>query len=409
MKFTNPTRRPTCSILLAASSLLAIGFTSAATAVGPPDLGAAAGAAPNAIGAANAAAARGGTPPGLTSAPGRATTGLIPNAPGPPASVNPGIDVSVGQGSQHANVHAGLGGVSVTTSAPTPSSGSSPSSSTPAKAASTASPPSTTSTRHTTASTRRRSRSRTTTRATRGGTRRGAAGVAGAIAAAGPVPPAIGTPPAATPRLRVRRPVHRLAISAIVARIPPSLRWPLVVVAWLAALFAALSLRERLGRKKAERVALADPLTGIPNRLAFEQSLAKEWSRARRYSRPLSLLLIDLDGFKQVNDQAGHAMGDRMLCQVADKLTARMRETDTLARFGGDEFVAICPETEGAGLDGLVRDLRDFKSEVGRLPVRLSIGAAQLEPEDLEPTDLLIRADKAMYEQKRARTVAAVR
>lgn len=196
---------------------------------------------------------------------------------------------------------------------------------------------------------------------------------------------------------------RRSVVSVLVDVIPASLRLMLIAAGVLAAALAALSLRERHIRRRAERVALVDPLTGIPNRLAFEEGLTRAWKHAQRYGRPLGLLLMDLDGFKQVNDRAGHAAGDRLLSEVATKLTARMRDTDTLARFGGDEFVAICPETEGPALEGMVRSLRDFTSEALSLPVRLSIGAAQFKPDDTQPLDLLIRADEAMYRQKRAR------
>jgi diguanylate cyclase (GGDEF)-like protein len=190
-------------------------------------------------------------------------------------------------------------------------------------------------------------------------------------------------------------------VSVIIDRVPPSLRAALAAATVLAAFLAAIWLRERRRRRAAERAALVDPLTGALNRLALEQSLAREWNRAQRYNRPLGVLLIDVDDFKHINDRAGHAAGDRTLCEVAGLLRARMRDTDTLARFGGDEFVAVCPETEGYGLQRLATSLSDATAEAAGIPVRLSIGAAELESGDTHPLDLIARADQAMYRQKR--------
>ena len=123
-------------------------------------------------------------------------------------------------------------------------------------------------------------------------------------------------------------------VGSVVDRIPPQYRWPVLVLACLAMLFAFTSLRERRRSVRVERAALVDSLTGLPNRPAFERRLAKEWRRSERYDRPLGMLLIDLDDFKQVNDTQGHAAGDAVLREVAAAISGRIRVSDMAARLG---------------------------------------------------------------------------
>jgi diguanylate cyclase (GGDEF)-like protein len=92
-------------------------------------------------------------------------------------------------------------------------------------------------------------------------------------------------------------------------------------------------------------LAFTDPMTGLQNYRAFRNCLAEEWKRAARYGRPLSLIIIDLDGFKQINDRYGHPAGDQLLREVATILGDCLRETDVPARYGGEEFAVVCPET----------------------------------------------------------------
>jgi diguanylate cyclase (GGDEF)-like protein len=148
------------------------------------------------------------------------------------------------------------------------------------------------------------------------------------------------------------------------------------------------------------REALVDPLTGIANRLAFKRRLSHEWRRARRYERPLGLLMLDLDNLKRINDTAGHAAGDRTLKAVAEAISTDIRHSDLAARLAGDEFVVLCPETAA---DGLKQTAAKLWERLETRDISVSIGRAELEPEDESPEDLVARADIAMYRHKQRR------
>jgi diguanylate cyclase (GGDEF)-like protein len=145
------------------------------------------------------------------------------------------------------------------------------------------------------------------------------------------------------------------------------------------------------------REALVDPLTGIANRLAFERHLWHEWRRARRYDRPLGLLMLDLDELKRINDTEGHAAGDRTLKQIAEAISSDIRQSDLAARLAGDEFVVLCPETAG---DGLRRTAARLWEKLEARGIGVSVGRAELEGSDESPEDLVARADVAMYRHK---------
>lgn len=192
-------------------------------------------------------------------------------------------------------------------------------------------------------------------------------------------------------------------ISQFIASIPD---WVWLVFAVLGLTLLALgvfAVRERRRRQAADRVALLDPLTGIANVKAFDERMAAEWSRAQRYRGELGLLVIDLDKFKHVNDENGHAAGDRVLVETAQQLTERTRSTDFCARVGGDEFAVICPETEIDGLRRLRGELEATLPETIGNGVGASIGAAVLRSTDEKPDDLVKRADAAMYQRKSLR------
>jgi diguanylate cyclase (GGDEF)-like protein len=168
---------------------------------------------------------------------------------------------------------------------------------------------------------------------------------------------------------------------------------------------------ERLDRAKsrAEQLSLTDPLTGLPNRRDLERRLAKELDRAERANEPLGCLMLDIDRFKEVNDRFGHFAGDAVLVDVARALEASLRSFDVVARYGGDEFVALLP---GATLDAarhVAEALCDVVStlaiSIGTahvLRLSISVGAVSGNPDSLEDAKaLLARADAALLEAKR--------
>jgi diguanylate cyclase (GGDEF)-like protein len=196
---------------------------------------------------------------------------------------------------------------------------------------------------------------------------------------------------------RSNPPADSLAARAF-EQIPQEYRWPVFVFACLAVFFAMNTMRERSRTVRMHRRALTASLTGLSNRAAFERSLAREYRRADRYDRPLSLLLVDLDGFKEINDTRGHAAGDEVLRKAADVLAGRVRREDMAARLGGDEFVVLCPETSVGEASKLASDLEGALAEAS---IKSSIGFAERELEDEGmPEYLVARADASMYHRK---------
>lgn len=161
-------------------------------------------------------------------------------------------------------------------------------------------------------------------------------------------------------------------------------------------------LKKNLDNEKS--LARIDPLTKTINRRSFFDLAEHEIYRAGRYNRPFTIAYIDLDNFKDVNDQRGHHAGDKLLVDVVNTIKAHIRATDILARFGGDEFVLLLPETTGdsgrASLDKIHRQLREAMS-ANSWPVTFSIGAASYAhpPETVE--EAVRTADALMYTVKR--------
>jgi diguanylate cyclase (GGDEF)-like protein len=168
--------------------------------------------------------------------------------------------------------------------------------------------------------------------------------------------------------------------------------------------------RERMLRDL-ERLAMVDTLTGVPNRLRLDQALNDEIGRARRYLRPLSIILFDVDYFKKVNDSYGHEVGDSVLKEIAALLMQSVRKVDSAGRWGGDEFLIIIPETVLFGAANLAENLRS-KIEQHRFAVvehvAVSLGVAQMKVD--EGTESLFkRADDALYRAKNAGRNRAIR
>lgn len=161
-----------------------------------------------------------------------------------------------------------------------------------------------------------------------------------------------------------------------------------------------------LGRQadRLERLSRTDPLTGLGNRRHVEERLAAELARARRHGRELSLLVLDLDGLKAVNDRHGHKAGDAALRRVAAAIAQSSRASDVAGRWGGDEFVVLAPDTASEDAAALAERIRRLAREAAggeeaAPPLSVSIGVASLAPAD-DPEGLLRRADAALLEAK---------
>lgn len=164
-----------------------------------------------------------------------------------------------------------------------------------------------------------------------------------------------------------------------------------------------VSLREaQKERLRAE--ASIDGLTGLANRRELEERLEEELARMRRYGYPLSLLFMDLDDFKRVNDEYGHLVGDEVLRLVASTLRPDLRAVDTAARYGGEEFVLLLPNTDREGANVLFkrmrRDLARISEERLGFPITMSAGVVEAR-RDAQAAELLALADEAMYRAKR--------
>lgn len=146
-------------------------------------------------------------------------------------------------------------------------------------------------------------------------------------------------------------------------------------------------------------IANRDPATGLGNRRAWLQSLRVEASRAHRSGRPLSVLVLDLDGLKAVNDAHGHAAGDELIVRTAQALSSARRATDEVCRLGGDEFGIVAPDTDGDQAAALAHRVRDL---LARHHVPVSLGWA-VSGRESTVDQLWQQADAAMYEDKRSK------
>jgi diguanylate cyclase (GGDEF)-like protein len=180
---------------------------------------------------------------------------------------------------------------------------------------------------------------------------------------------------------------------------------PIILVAYIVSLFA---VDIRYGLSRAKLLAETDDLTGLLNIRGFSIAANRLFGQALRYNRAATVLMIDSDNLKSVNDTHGHEAGNQMLRKLARLVLAELRYTDVLARYGGDEFIALLPETPAKGALDVAERIRDA---VGSVPLELegkrvacsvSIGLAAL-PADGNSLDALVaRADRAMYQAKKA-------
>lgn len=174
-----------------------------------------------------------------------------------------------------------------------------------------------------------------------------------------------------------------------------------------AATLLATSLRVTARLGKLEGLASRDGLTGLLNYATLYDFLAREVLRAQRYDAPLSLILIDLDHFKGINDRYGHLAGDQILMDVSDRIREALRATDLPARYGGDEFAVILPQTDEAGAHHVAQRIRENMLSVpfhylsAPIPVTISVGVGELEP-GMTAVDLVSKADSFLYKAKHA-------
>jgi diguanylate cyclase (GGDEF)-like protein len=182
-----------------------------------------------------------------------------------------------------------------------------------------------------------------------------------------------------------------------------------VVLVGLLGFYRLAKLRETAAAKRIEHLAHYDMLTGLPNRVLLTDLLAREVARAQRSERGFALLMLDLDGFKQVNDTWGHAAGDKVLAMVAERARNNVRAADTVGRVGGDEFLAILPEATHEGALQVAEKLRTALSEPyplarGTAKLGASVGVSYYGEHGTDVEALQRRADEALYEAKRRGT-----
>jgi diguanylate cyclase (GGDEF)-like protein len=160
------------------------------------------------------------------------------------------------------------------------------------------------------------------------------------------------------------------------------------------------------------RLATIDPLTGVRNRRYLMKYLPREYQRCRRYDHPIAVIACDLDHFKLVNDRYGHDVGDEVLREFCTRTQTHLRESDWLSRSGGEEFIAVLPETDLAGAEVVAERIRDalasapIRTGAGPLAASVSIGVAAIDAPQtaghLDHTALLSAADECLYQSKEA-------
>jgi diguanylate cyclase (GGDEF)-like protein len=170
---------------------------------------------------------------------------------------------------------------------------------------------------------------------------------------------------------------------------------------------AALASEYSVAEAQLREMVVTDPLTGLPNYRRLLEVLGMEIARSDRHDRPFAVVFFDMDGLKRINDELGHLIGSRAVCRFAETLQAVCRTTDTAARYGGDEFVAVLSDTDRAGAELVVCRLADRLAEdTADPPLSVSAGIAVYPQDGGTPTTLLSAADRALYSVKAAKATS---
>nr|WP_296067611.1 GGDEF domain-containing protein [uncultured Actinoplanes sp.] len=220
-------------------------------------------------------------------------------------------------------------------------------------------------------------------------------------------PSAVATPDASPGRLAVLTVASLVAPGVLVHAAAGHRTVSLYVVGTASALIYLLVLARMAGLVRLQRLAaITDGLTGLRTRRFFEQAIADDINRAHRHGRDLAVLLLDVDHFKQVNDSYGHPGGDRVLCEIADRLRAVCRGRAVVARYGGEEFAVILTDTTSPAAAAFAEQLRRSVAahpiavnNRTHITVTVSIGLATLD-RDTEAAALTLAADRALYQAK---------
>jgi len=174
------------------------------------------------------------------------------------------------------------------------------------------------------------------------------------------------------------------------------------IVAVTSLALAAEITEHKRAEEHVRRLALTDPLTGLANYRQLVGALEQEIKRYGRTARPFAVMLLDLDELKKINDSHGHLVGSRALCRVANVLRAHCRAVDTPARYGGDEFAVVLPETSAKGAEQIATRIRERVAKDEETPtISVSVGIAAFSEDGETIETLLSRADRALYEMKR--------
>jgi diguanylate cyclase len=179
-----------------------------------------------------------------------------------------------------------------------------------------------------------------------------------------------------------------------------------LVIGIISLSFAKTAVQKKLAYHRLQERAVTDELTGLANRREMKKIGEREFIRAQRFNRPLSVMMLDLDHFKSVNDTFGHHTGDQVLKHVATIFLSTIRLQDLVARFGGEEFVILMPETEIEGAILLAERIREkinkqpYHDKEDVVTINISIGVSTINEADSDYKQTLIRADKALYQAK---------